>query len=44
MMNICSIFPVCMVSNTLEKSTNNSVASRYFCMYSFDVSMDNQNL
>ena len=27
---ICSIFPLCMESNALEKSTNNSVASRVF--------------
>ena len=27
---ICSIFPLCMESNALEKSTNNIVASRFF--------------
>ena len=28
--SICSIFPLCMESNTLENSTNKSVASRFF--------------
>ena len=28
--NICFIFPLCMDLNTLEKSTNNSVALRFF--------------
>ena len=28
--SICSIFSLCMASNTLEKSMNNSVASRFF--------------
>ena len=27
--SICSIFPLCMESNALEKSINNSVASRF---------------
>ena len=29
--SISSIFPLCMKSNTLEKSTNRSVVSRFFC-------------
>ena len=28
--SICSIFPLCMESDTLQKSTNNIVASRFF--------------
>ena len=28
--SICSIFPQCMESNTLEKSTNNIVASGFY--------------
>ena len=28
--SICSIFPLCMESNPLEKSTNIIVASRFF--------------
>ena len=28
--SICSIFPLCMESNTVEKLTNNIVASKFF--------------
>ena len=40
---ICSIFPLSMESNVLEKSSDNKVAE-IFCMYSFDDLMDNENL
>ena len=40
---ICSFF-LCIESNALEKSTNFSVASRFFCPNSFDDSTEYQNL
>ena len=42
--SICSIFPLCMELNSLEKSRNNRVASRFLCTYSFEYSMNSQNL
>ncbi len=30
--SICSIFPLCIESNALEKSTNNIVASSFFAL------------
>ena len=30
--SICSIFPLCLESNVLAKSTNNIVASRFFAL------------
>ena len=40
---ICSIFTLCLESNALEKSTNNCVVSRFYCLYS-DYLVDSQNL
>ena len=42
--SIYSIFPLCMESNILEKSTNKSVSSKFFCTMSFYDSTDCQNL
>ena len=42
--SICSIVPLCIESNALEKSTINCAASRFFGTYSFDDSMDSQNV
>ena len=42
--SISSIFLLCMESNALEKSTNNSVAWRFFCTISFDDSTDYHDL
>ena len=35
--SICSIFPLCMALNALDKSTNNSVASRIFARTPFNI-------
>ena len=42
--SICSIFPLCIKSNALEKSTNKSVALRFFCIYYIDVLTNSQIL
>ena len=38
--SICSIFPLCMESNALEKSPNKSVAAKSFARTSFYDSLD----
>ena len=42
--SIYSIFHLWRESNALDKSTNNSVASRFFWLYSFKDSTYSQNL
>ena len=42
--SIWSIFPLWMESNALEKSTNKSVTSSFFCPNSFLNSTDHENL
>ena len=44
MSSICSIFPLCMKSKALEKSTNNIVASRIFARTPSKIPTDSQNL